>query len=80
MRRRHIFPAGLPASIFCAKKLNFCVRDGNRWILLAIITAMVMYSVFRRDIYYVVLCRTLTTAFRILLYKTTLCCIRKLSR
>ena len=28
------------------KELNFCVRNGNRWILFAIITAMVIYSAF----------------------------------
>ena len=34
-----MFPGGRPPSIFGAKKLNFCVRDGNRCILLAIITS-----------------------------------------
>ena len=31
------------ASTFGVKELNFCVRNGNRWILFAIITAMVIY-------------------------------------
>ena len=30
----------LTASTFGVRKLNFCVRNGNRWILSAIITAM----------------------------------------
>ena len=34
----------LTASTFGVKELNFCVRNGNRWILFAIITAMVIYS------------------------------------
>ena len=33
----------LTASTFGVKELNFCVRNGNRWILFAIITAMVIY-------------------------------------
>ena len=33
-----IFPASHPASIVGADELNFCVRDGNRWILIAINT------------------------------------------
>ncbi len=33
-----IFPAGHPASIVGADELNFCVRDGNRWTLIAINT------------------------------------------
>ena len=36
----------LTASTFGVKELNFCVRNGNRWILFAIITAMVIYSAF----------------------------------
>ena len=38
-RRRPNFPGGHPPSIIGAKELNYCVRDGNRWILLAIVTA-----------------------------------------
>ena len=33
----------LTVSTFGVKELNFCVRNGNRWILFAIITAMVIY-------------------------------------
>ena len=36
----------LTVSTFGVKELNFCVRNGNRWILFAIITAMVIYSAF----------------------------------
>ena len=38
-RQRPTFPGGLPPSIISAKELNFCVRYGNRCILLAIVTA-----------------------------------------
>ena len=33
-----IFPCSLPQSIFGANELNFCVRNGNRWTLVAINT------------------------------------------
>ena len=33
-----IFPASHPASIVGADELNFCVRDENRWTLVAIKT------------------------------------------
>ena len=33
-----IFPAIHPESIVGADELNFCVRDGNRWTLIAINT------------------------------------------
>ena len=33
-----IFPCSHPQSIVGANELNFCVRDGNRWTLLAINT------------------------------------------
>ena len=33
-----IFPASHPASIVGEGVLNFCVRDGNRWTLMAINT------------------------------------------
>ena len=36
----------LTVSTFGVKELNFCVRNGNRWILFAIVTAMVIYSAF----------------------------------
>ena len=41
----------LTVSTFGVKELNFCVRNGNRWILFAIITAMVIYPVFPQLIY-----------------------------
>ena len=41
----------LTVSTFGVKELNFCVRNGNRWILFAIITAMVIYSVFPQHTY-----------------------------
>ena len=40
MWQRPILPAGHPASTFGALKLNFCVRNENRWILQAIVTTM----------------------------------------
>ena len=33
-----IFPCSRPQSIVGANELNFCVRDGNRWTLIAINT------------------------------------------
>ena len=33
-----IFPGSFPPSIFGTAELNFCVRNGNRWILSVIIT------------------------------------------
>ena len=44
IRQRPILPGRLQPSTFGAKGLNFCVRDGNRWIPLAIATGNV-YSV-----------------------------------
>ena len=38
-----IFPASHPASIVGADELNFCVRDGNRWTLVAIKTNFVTH-------------------------------------
>ena len=35
---RSIFPGSRPPSIFDTDELNFCVRNGNRWILIAIST------------------------------------------
>ena len=37
-RQRPIFPDRLQSSIFGDEKLNFCVRYGNRWILLSMVT------------------------------------------
>ena len=39
-RQRPTFPARLQASIIGAKELNFCVRNGNRWVLFAIATGL----------------------------------------
>ena|GEM_PF-6573009 len=36
--RRPNFPGSFPPSIISAEELNFCVRDGNRCILFAIVT------------------------------------------
>ena len=41
----------LTVSTFGVKELNFCVRNGNRWILFAIITAMAIYSAFPQHTY-----------------------------
>ena len=37
-RQRPTFPGSFPPSIIGAKELNFCVRDGNRCSLPAIVT------------------------------------------
>src|SRR3712207_2988389 len=37
-------PGGFPPSTFSAKELNFCVRNGNRCILLAIVTTLFVPS------------------------------------
>ena len=37
-RHQPIFPGRFQPSIFGANELNFCVRDGNRWNLIAINT------------------------------------------
>ena len=34
-RHCSIFPGSHPPSIFDTDELNFCVRNGNRWILIA---------------------------------------------
>ena len=39
-RRRPTFPGSCPPSIISAKELNYCVRDGNRCILFAIVTGL----------------------------------------
>ena len=43
-RQRPAFPGSLPPSIIGAGELNFCVRDGNRCVLPAVVTGFV-YSV-----------------------------------
>mgnify|MGYP000774279881 CR=1 FL=1 len=39
-----IFPCSYPQSIVGADELNFCVRDGNRWTLIAINTNYIRRS------------------------------------
>ena len=39
-----IFTASRPATIVGADELNFCVRDGNRWTLIAINTNYLLLS------------------------------------
>ena len=39
-----IFTASRPATIVGANELNFCVRDGNRWTLIAINTNYLLYK------------------------------------
>ena len=41
--QRPTFPGSFPPSIIGAKELNFCVRDGNRCDLLAIVTRFFMH-------------------------------------
>ena len=43
-RRLPNFPGSFPPSIFSAGELNFCVRDGNRCILSAIITGFSLFA------------------------------------
>ena len=45
-----IFPGSRPPSIVGADELNFCVRDGNRWTLIAINTNFIWMSF---DIFYI---------------------------
>ena len=40
-----IFPGSHPPSIVGAHELNFCVRDGNRWTLMAINTNYISASI-----------------------------------
>ena len=51
-----IFPGSRPPSIVGANELNFCVRDGNRWTLIAINTNYIntVYGI----IYYFVVTHT----------------------
>ncbi len=39
LRHRPIFPGGCPPSIFGTNGLNYCVRNGNRWVPAVINTA-----------------------------------------
>ena len=47
-----IFPGSHPPSIVGANELNFCVRDGNRWTLIAINTNYMSSSFLENIIYY----------------------------
>ena len=47
-QQRPNLPCGRPQSTLGADELNFCVRDGNRWSLIAIVTAMVYIRDFSR--------------------------------
>ena len=38
------------SSTFAVDELNFCVRNGNRWDLVAIITGMAIITAFTADI------------------------------
>ena len=46
-RRLPNFPGSFPPSIFSAGELNFCVRDGNRCILSAIITGFSLFNILK---------------------------------
>ena len=48
MRQLHRLPTRVRVSTVSAIGLNFCVRNENRWIPDAIVTAMVIYSAYRR--------------------------------
>ena len=63
----------LTASTFGVKELNFCVRNGNRWILFAIITAIAIYLLpFLSKLHILIyLPRRLTTTQQFLLRKTS---------
>ena len=43
-RQRPTFPGSFPPSIIGAEELNFCVRDGNRCVLPAVITGFAVFS------------------------------------
>ena len=42
IRQRPTLPGRLQPSTIGAERLNFCVRDGNRWIPFAIVTGMLL--------------------------------------
>ena len=43
-RQRPNFPGSLPPSIIGAEELNYCVRDGNRCDLFAVVTGYLIVS------------------------------------
>ena len=56
-RQRPTFPGSFPPSIIGAKELNFCVRDGNRCSLPAIVTGFSfegLFCTFKTE--YILLC------------------------
>ena len=48
---RLTLPGGCPPSTISAKELNFCVRNGNRCILFAIITTLNCFAFSRQVLY-----------------------------
>ena len=48
-----IFPGSRPPSIVGANELNFCVRDGNRWTLIAINTNYSVQEVVSLELLYI---------------------------
>ena len=61
IRQRPNLPGRVQPSTFGAIELNFCVRDGNRWVLNAITTGNGIYYSVSTEIYLCVC--TLTTAY-----------------
>ena len=63
-RQRPTFPGSFPPSIIGAKELNYCVRDGNRCILPAIVTGFLarLFTVLLRHV----------SCFAVLTYPSTL--------
>ena len=49
-----MFPGGRPPSIFSAKKLNYCVRNGNRCDLLAITTEETFRFIYNENFTFVI--------------------------
>ena len=48
-RHRSIFPGRLQPSIFDANELNFRVRNGNGWILIAINTGFFLLNTLKTE-------------------------------
>ena len=44
--QRSILPGSCPPSTFDVRELNFCVRDGNRCVLSAIVTKPILTKLF----------------------------------
>ena len=49
LRHRPIFPGGCPPSIFGTNELNYCVRNGNRWILAVINTDYLLRKTLKTE-------------------------------